>query len=128
MRLREKQSLFVVCLTKLLAFGHSKGYEFTLGEAGVTNPRKMRLEGVLCWGPYERRPPLEDGQHMVGSLHYQRLAIDINLFVDGKYIRSGQHPAYVELGTYWESLHPLCRWGGRFSDANHFSLTHAGKS
>ena len=120
MRLRQKQSLFVVCLTKLLAFGHSKGYEFTLGEAGVINPRKIR------WVP-DGVKPMEDGEHMEGSLHYKRLAIDLNLFVDGQYIRSGQHPAYVELGTYWESLHELCTWGGRFSDANHFSVTHGGR-
>ena len=125
MRLREKQSLFVVYLTKLLAFGHSKGYEFTLGEAGVTNPRKIR------WVPdgvnKRTTSPMEDGEHMEGSLHYKRLAIDLNLFVDGRYITSSTNPAYVELGTYWESLHELCTWGGRFSDANHFSVTHGGR-
>ena len=125
MTLRQKQSLFVECLTKLLTFGHSRGYEFTLGEAGVTNPRKAR--GLVKvddgWMPAK----VVDGEHMRGSLHYKRLAIDLNLFVDGRYITSSTHPAYVELGTYWESLHELCTWGGRFSDANHFSVTHGGR-
>ena len=65
---------------------------------------------------------------MESSLHYIRLAIDLNLFVNGRYITSGDNPAYKELGVYWERLHELCRWGGRFDDANHFSITHDGRS
>jgi len=126
MRLRAKQSLFVHCLADLLTYAHLGGWEFTLGEAHVINPRKIWDEARV--GEPIRVVRLTDAEHMNGSLHYQRLAIDLNLFVDGKYIRSGRHPAYVQLGTYWESLHPLCRWGGRFNDANHFSLTHAGKA
>jgi hypothetical protein len=26
------------------------------------------------------------------------------------------------LGEFWEGLHPLCRWGGRFNDGNHYSI------
>ena len=117
MRLRAKQSLFVKLLADLLVYAHLGGWEFTLGEAHVINPRKTRAGKKVV-----------DGVHMKGSLHYQRLAIDLNLFVNGRYIRSSTHPAYVQLGTYWESLHPLCRWGGRFHDANHFYITHAGKA
>lgn len=62
------------------------------------------------------------------SLHYIRLAQDLNLFVDGKYISDGDHPAWKAIGEKWESLHPLARWGGRFQDANHVSLTHEGRS
>jgi len=125
MTLGDKQRLFVRCLVKLLAFGHSKGYEFTLGEAHVINPRKMR------WVPdgvnKRTTTPMEDGVHMPGSLHYKRLAIDLNLFVKGRYIRSGSHPAYVELGTFWSGLHELTSWGGDFGDANHFSMKHGGR-
>ena len=125
MRLGDKQRLFVRCLVKLWAYGHRLGYEFTLGEAGVINPRKawvMDSEGVPVKGKRE------DAEHMRGSLHYKRLAIDVNLFVKGKYIRSSTNPAYIELGEYWERLHALCRWGGRFSDGNHFSIAHGGKA
>ena len=106
MTLRQTQTLFVQLLGKLIDFTYSSGYELTLGDG---------------WRA--------DGQgHMKGSLHYIRLAQDLNLFVGGVYITS-DHPAWHKLGTYWTSLHPLCRWGGNFTakDYNHFSLTYGGK-
>lgn len=126
MTLRQKQSLFVECLVRLWDFGHSRGWAFTLGEAGVINPRK-----VWVHHPRENNYVTEtcaDHEHMEESLHYKRLAIDVNLFVNGRYIRSGTNPAYLELGEYWEGLHALASWGGRFGDANHFSIRHAGKA
>lgn len=71
--------------------------------------------------------PHPDAEHMRGSLHYQRCAIDLNLFVDGEYISDGSHPAYRELGAFWKSLDDLCAWGGDFGDANHFSIRDGGK-
>ena len=134
MTLRQKQSLLVMCLRKLFAFAERNGWEWTLGEAGVTNPRKVwitvpRPLGTGTgpsggWGKSRR----DDAEHMKGSLHYRRLAIDLNLFVNGRYIRSGNNPAYLKLGAYWEKLNPLCKWGGRFGDANHFSIGHGGKA
>ena len=128
MRLGDKQRLFVRCLVRLLNHAHRRGYEFTLGEAGVINPRKVwHLEYPgLEKGDWIKQKR-DDAEHMKGSLHYKRLAIDLNLFVNGRYIRSSANPAYVHLGEYWERLHPLCCWGGRFGDGNHFSVTHGGK-
>ena len=40
------------------------------------------------------------------------------------YTTDGSNPAYVALGEYWESLGGS--WGGRFKDANHFSIEHDG--
>lgn len=63
-----------------------------------------------------KTPHLKKGQHP------KRLAVDLNLFVGGKYV-SGYHPIWDELGTHWESLDKKNRWGGRFSnvkDYNHF--------
>jgi hypothetical protein len=105
MTLRQKQSLFVRLVGELIDFATSRGWEFTFGDAA-----RMDRQG-----------------HMPNSLHYSRLAIDLNLFVNGRYIRSGENPAYLELGEFWESLDPLCAWGGRFGDANHFSLHHGGR-
>lgn len=105
MRLRKKQSLLVQCTANLIQYATKRNWEFTFGDAARIDRRG----------------------HMPGSLHYSRLAVDLNLFVEGEWISDGSHPAWEELGIYWESLHPLCRWGGRFGDANHFSITHGGK-
>lgn len=51
------------------------------------------------------------------SNHQDRLAVDFNLFINGVYQTSTE--AWRALGTVWESLHPNCRWGGRFRDGNH---------
>lgn len=107
MTLREKQSEFARLLGNLILFiFQHQGWEITMGEGH--NDARIG--------------------HMKGSLHYVRLAQDLNLFVDGKYITSGSHPAWTVIGEYWETLSPLARWGGRFKDANHFSLEHGGKA
>lgn len=113
MILSEKQREFTKCLMSLLSYAHDKGYELTLGDA-YRDPR--------VHGDFGEKKSYSAGH----SVHKLRLAIDLNLFVDGKYISDGGHPAYENLGQYWESLHDSARWGGRFKDANHFSFEHWG--
>lgn len=64
MTLRQKQSKFAKMVPLLILFAYEKGYEVTFGDA---------------WA--------HDG-HKDGSFHYKRLAIDLNLFRDGRYLRS----------------------------------------
>jgi hypothetical protein len=105
MKLSEKQRLFARLIAHFISHIFAKGWAVTLGDGHV--------EGKVG--------------HMKNSLHYVRLAQDLNLFVDGEYISDGDHPAWKEIGEFWEGLHPLCAWGGRFRDANHFSLEHEGR-
>ena len=67
--------------------------------------------------------------HMLGSLHYQRLAADINFFWRGKYLQEyGDAPElWEDIGRRWEGINPDARWGGAFGDLNHFSFAHEGK-
>lgn len=67
--------------------------------------------------------------HMPKSLHYSRLAADLNLFVNGKYI-TGEHPYWIRIANTWKSLHEGNRWGGDFTsrDLNHFSREHEGRA
>lgn len=109
MTLREKQSKFVKMLADLLDFAHTRGYEFTLGDAY----RDPRLHGEVG----EKK-----GYGHPRSAHKQRLAIDLNLFKDGKYLSSTKD--HEPLGLYWESIGGA--WGGRFEDGNHYSLEHEG--
>lgn len=111
--LLSKQQLFVRLLQRLLAYGETKGYQFTLGY-GLRDP-----------GPHARYEG--DPHPILASCHEFKLAQDLNLFVDGQYI-TGDHPAWHDLGAYWKSLNPQCRWGGDFTirDYNHVSITFNG--
>lgn len=112
MTLRQKQSLFVRLIADLISYADELGYELTFGEA---------------WRPQETAELYErQGKGIANSLHCDRLAVDFNLFRNGKYLvlTSDHQP----LGEYWEKLHPLCRWGGRFNDGNHYSLTDGGRA
>ena len=59
------------------------------------------------------------------SVHLEGLAADVLLFdATGKYLdRSEDH---LPFGVWWESQHELCRWGGRFADGGHYSVTPDG--
>jgi hypothetical protein len=112
--LRSLQSLLVKSLGYLIRYAYERGYELTLGEAYVQTPRKAR-DGTF----------VQDGVHMPSSLHYTRLAIDLNLFIRGVYITRSDDMAWIDLGSFWKALDPACTWGGDFpnADANHFSVT-----
>ena len=112
MSLGEKQRLFTRYVGLLIAFAYRHGYELTFGDAYRS--------------PEQAAANFEAGKGIANSLHCQRLAVDFNLFINGEYITNSD--AYKPLGAYWESLDPLCKWGGRFKrpDGYHFSLSHEG--
>jgi len=95
MTLRQRQSKFVNMVALLLHYADQIGYELTFGDAWAKSGHKK------------------------GTFHYKRLAIDLNLFVKGKYQRSTK--AHEPLGLFWESIGGT--WGGRFKkpDGNHYS-------
>ena len=120
--LHERQSLMVKCLGELFRYASQQGYDLTLAEGFVQYERRT-ADGQL----------IRDGVHMVGSLHYVRLAQDINLFEKGQFITSASDPTWVDLGTFWMALDPLCRWGGTFTgksagDVGHFSIAWDGRA
>jgi len=108
MTLREKQSKFMRMAGQLIARAYELGYELTAGDL-LSSPVYRNAAGKM--------------PHMPDSNHYIGLAIDLNLFKDGKYLT--QTEDHRELGEYWESLGGS--WGGRFKDGNHYSLEHNGR-
>ncbi|EEC8092123.1 M15 family peptidase [Escherichia coli] len=110
MKLSEKQQLFAVMIADLIHWAQEHGYRLTFGEAYRT-PEQAALNA-------------KSGKGIRNSLHTLRLAVDFNLFINGKY--QADTDAYRPLGEYWESIGGT--WGGRFSraDGNHFSLEHNG--
>jgi len=98
--LREKRALFTSLVPKLINKMIEDGYTPLLGKDGL--------------------------KHMEKSLHYEGLAVDIDLFKGDAYLTgTGDHKPF---GMFWESLDVSCRWGGRFSDGNHYAVTYAGRS
>ena len=99
MSLRERQSEFARAIGLLITFAYQQGYELTFGDAFA-----------------------RDG-HKDGSFHYQRLAIDLNAFKNGRYLT--ETIEHEPLGLFWESLGGT--WGGRWGDGNHYSWGEGGK-
>lgn len=111
----EQQKMFTLYVAQLILFAYARGYQITLGEAWRP-PEMVKI--------YETR-----GTGSGNSLHPRRLAIDLNLFKGDVWLT--QSTDHAELGAYWKSLHPLCRWGGDFKpparpDGNHYSMEWKG--
>lgn len=85
-----------------------------------------RLIDKMIADGYEPMHGKDGLKHMKNSLHYEGLAVDIDLTKDGVYLaHTSDHQPF---GEYWESLDVSCRWGGRFKDGNHYAVTFAGRS
>lgn len=138
--LREKQSLFVYLSALLIEEAYERGYELTFGEAWRSDEQaeinavgpvmRDRVSKVIEFLAPMLAMKISNNGKIRGSrnsLHQDRLALDLNLFKNGAYLTGTE--AHRELGEWWERQHPLCRWGGRFEDAdgNHYSLEHEGR-
>ena len=98
--LGDLRKLFTRCAAQLLVRMLERNYQPMLGKDGL--------------------------KHMKNSLHYEGLAVDIDLCdKNGKYLMNTED--HEEFGEYWESLDPKCCWGGRFHDGNHYSVTYQGR-
>lgn len=107
--LGEAQRQFAQMVALLIQQAAEMGYEVTLGDA-YRDPR--------VFGPIGERRGYGESR----SAHKQRLAIDLNLFRNGEYLRNTED--HRPLGVWWESQGGT--WGGRWNDGNHYSLTYNG--
>lgn len=109
MTLGQKQRQFTRMIGLLIEYAYQQGYELTVGDAY----RDPRLHGEVG---------VKKGYGHPKSAHKQRLAMDLNLFKDDKYLDKTEDHRF--LGEYWESMGGS--WGGRFEDGNHYSLEYNG--
>ncbi len=95
MTLGQKQRKFTLMISMLISYAYVNNYELSFGDAYAKTGHKK------------------------GSFHYKRLAVDFNLFIDGKYQRKTE--AHRPLGEYWKLIGGT--WGGDFKkpDGNHYS-------
>jgi len=130
MKLSEQQQLFTKDLYKLMAYAFVYGFEITLGEAYRTNNQQILYfygYTLIMIGGVPKIVKTDRKSKTLNSNHKKRLAIDLNLFKDGKI--TWEWEDYEVLGRYWVSLDPKNRWGGSWSgnfdkkgfiDAPHF--------
>jgi hypothetical protein len=90
------QQKFALMVPRLILQAAALGYAVTLGDA-FRDPR--------CTYGHPR------------SLHRSRLALDLNLYKDGRYITDGE--GHRELHEWWEGIGGAKMIAG---DANHYSL------
>lgn len=109
MTLGQAQRKFTRMVADLVVWAYANGYELTYGEAYRT-PEQAALNAAK-------------GTGIRNSLHTDRLAVDFNLFRDGKFLSSTE--AHRPLGEFWESIGGT--WGGHFKDGNHYSLAWGGR-
>lgn len=111
--LNRQQGVFVELVARLITWAYEQGFTLTFGEAHRSRATAAANAAA--------------GTGIAHSLHVDRLAIDFNLFRDGVWLANSE--AHEPLGVFWESLHPLCRWGGRFAkpDGNHYSMEWEGR-
>ena len=107
--LLELQVAFTKKIPLLINKAFSLGFDVTLGDA-FRDPR--------VHGPVGTKMGYGDAN----SNHKQRLAIDLNLFKNGVFLQTTED--HRHLGEYWESIGGA--WGGRFNDANHYSMEYKG--
>lgn len=142
--LGEKQRQLPLMLASLVQWAYANGYELTLGEAHRSDEQaeinamggalRERLADLIALQFPELAGKIRNnvGSGIRDSLHGDRLAIDLNLFVNGVY--QVDAAAYTPLGEEWERLGGT--WGGRFKDAqgrpapdaDHFSIAFEGRA
>jgi len=109
MTLSDKQWEFLQDVSSLILYAQRKGYKLTGGELWRTKEQqKIHFEAGRS--------------KTMSSNHLNRLAIDLNLFIDGKPIWEFTQE-WEDLGVYWESIRDDNRWGGHyktFMDLPHF--------
>ena len=106
MTTQKTQSRFAAMIPALINKAIELGYEVTIGDAY----RDPRLHGAVG----EKK-----GYGAANSFHKSRLAIDLNLFKNGKFLSSTED--HRELGNWWKQQGGT--WGGDFKtpDGNHYS-------
>lgn len=116
MTLSQKQQLFCKMSSELIL------WIFTQHDCAVTYGEATRSK-------LQAEANAASGAGISNSNHLIRLALDLNLFINGVYQTASE--SYRFIGDKWKSMSTeevTCCWGGDFSkpDGNHISFLHNG--
>lgn len=126
MSLRNLQSIFVLNVAKLIAFAYKNGFELTFGHAERTvDQQLLYFYGYKLMVSKKELKLIKTAptSKVKSGKHQERLAIDFNIFKDGKLLSKKED--CQELGDYWETLDKRNEWGGNwknFLDLPHFQM------
>jgi len=142
--LLEKQLLFAKLTMQLEARFLAVGYSFKRAQSLRSDEQAainaLKEEGRLALSSHLETDPRfhalavavknngkADG--ILLSVHCVALAQDYDLFKreNDHWIYCSSTEDHRPFGEWWEQLHELCRWGGRFRDGNHYSFEHEGR-
>jgi len=114
MKLGRKQEIFAQNLALLILWAYDHGYRIRIGEVWRSSHAAAAYAA--------------SGQGIVNSNHRLKIAADLNLFKNSKFLTKTED--HRPLGVYWKSLHEDNRWGGDFKrrDGNHYSMAHQGRA
>ncbi len=112
--LSKKQQRFAWLIGKLIIYANAAGYQLTFSEAYRT-----KAQAAI----YAKK-----GIGIADSVHCDRLAVDFNVFRDGKLLTD--YNDIAPLGEWWKMQDKDARWGGDFKthDGPHFSFYHNGRA
>lgn len=113
MRLSDHQAEFTQDLAHLIRFTAASGryrVRLSYAERSLEEQERLHRENPRGAAPAGK------------SQHNSRLAADLILdrLVDGRWEWQSSTAAYQAMGVQWETMSIFNRWGGRFSDGNHF--------
>lgn len=136
--LGQLQRAFTLSTAKLIEHIYEAGFEATYDEAHRT-PEQAAIN-ALTLDQRKRVSLLTKGEFPVfsaamqtstskginHSVHSLRLALDLNLFEDGRFL--DDTAAYLPFGAWWKANFSSyeARWGGDWGDADHFSFEYQG--
>jgi len=119
MTFREHRCLFTALVARLLVAINERQWSHGLVQVAcdewtVHSPRKTRLaDGSVVQA--------RDGVHKTGSRHHDGLAVDLLVYVNGKYVADGGHPIWREIDEMARGLDSRLSLGIEFRDSNHLS-------
>ncbi|RLI44530.1 hypothetical protein DRO61_12055 [Candidatus Bathyarchaeota archaeon] len=123
--MRAEQSIFLHNVAKLILWAFEQGYELTGGELHRTEDQQQLYYYGFSIEETNGNLYLLQGEKKTKTLnskHKNKLAVDLNLFINGKYITEGEK--FAPLAAYWSKLDRRNESGSDWNyDHNHFQMT-----
>lgn len=104
MSLSRKQQTFSLNVAKYIFKAHEMGISLTFGAAYRSKDQQYLYYHGKTINDLGELEDTNRKSWTMNSKHLSRLAVDFNFFIDGKLTYTD--PKLIELGEYWESLHP----------------------